>query len=97
MRYSLVAVDFLPPPVVGATLRKVAARLASGELRPLRHISHALGSAASAFRQMIQVGRAAACDDASARSLLVPAFRPWLYCIGHAAHLMSLFCPAVLL
>ena len=56
MRYSLVAVDFLPPPVIGATLRKVAGRLSSGELRPLRHISHCLGNVAAAFRQMIQVG-----------------------------------------
>lgn len=56
MRYSLVAVDFLPPPVIGETLHKVAGRLSSGELRPLRHISHSVGSVAAAFRQMIQVG-----------------------------------------
>ncbi len=58
VRYSLVAVDFLPPAVIGKTLRKVAGRLSSGELRPLRHISHSMGSVAAAFRQMIQVGAA---------------------------------------
>jgi len=55
VRYSLVAVDFLPPAVVGSTLRKVARQLAAGVLRSLRHISHTLGSVANAFRQMIQV------------------------------------------
>lgn len=57
VRYSLVAVDFLPPAVIGETLHKVAGRLSSGELRPLRHISHSMGSVAAAFRQMIQVGQ----------------------------------------
>lgn len=58
-RYSLVAVDFLPPAVIGETLHKVAGRLSTGALRPLRHISHSMGSVAAAFRQMIQVRR---CD-----------------------------------
>lgn len=52
--YSLVAVDFLPPSVINTTLHKVAAQLAAGVLRPLRQISHSMGSVASAFRQMIQ-------------------------------------------
>lgn len=54
VRYSLVAVDFLPPAVIGSTLAKVARQLASGVLAPLRSIAHRIGSAAAAFRQMIQ-------------------------------------------
>lgn len=52
--YSLVAVDFLPPAVVGTTLRKVARQLCAGVLRPLRSITHGLGVVPSAFRQMVQ-------------------------------------------
>ena len=46
MRYSLVAVDFLPPPVINRTLAKVARQLAEGVLRPLRHITHSVGGVA---------------------------------------------------
>lgn len=54
VRYSLVAVDFLPPSVVDGMLRTLACQLASGALRPLNHISHSLSNVAAAFRQMIQ-------------------------------------------
>ena len=52
--YNLLAVDFLPPSVIQSSLARIAASLAAGTLRPLRAISHPLGSLASAFRQMVQ-------------------------------------------
>ena len=54
VHYSLVAVDFLPPEVIQATLSKVSASLACGTITPLRQITHNLGTVATAFRQMIQ-------------------------------------------
>ena len=52
--YSLVAVDFLPPPAVNATLSRLAADLASGALRPLPHVVHDLAAVRAALRQMSQ-------------------------------------------
>ena len=54
MRYSLVAVDFLPPPAVQATLSRLAADLASGALRPLPRVVHDLAAVRAALRQMSQ-------------------------------------------
>ena len=52
--YSLVAVDFLPDPAVNASLRRLAASLASGALQPLPRVVHSLGSVQAALRQMAQ-------------------------------------------
>ena len=54
MRYSLVAVDFLPPPAVSATLSHIAADLAANRLHPLPHVVHDLGAVRAALRQMSQ-------------------------------------------
>ncbi|KAL4451846.1 hypothetical protein ABPG75_007508, partial [Micractinium tetrahymenae] len=54
VRYSLVAVDFLPPPAVNATLSRLAADLSSGALRPLPHVVHGLAAVRAALRQMSQ-------------------------------------------
>ena len=54
MGYSLVAVDFLPPPAVNATLSRLAGDLASGALRPLPHVVHDLAAVRAALRQMSQ-------------------------------------------
>ena len=35
VRYSLVAVDFLPPPAVNASLSRLSRQLADGVLQPL--------------------------------------------------------------
>lgn len=78
--YSLVAVDFLPPPVINNTLHKVAQRLASGVLNPLRSIGHGLGVVASAFRQMVQathVGKVVVAAERSGGA--PPAMQPRSY------------------
>ena len=54
VRYSLVAVDFLPPPAVQATLSRLSADLASGALRPLPRVVHSLAAVRAALRQMSQ-------------------------------------------
>ena len=72
-----MAVDFLPPPVIGATLANLAQQLADGVLRPLRHISHSMGGVAAAFRQMIQashVGKVVAAAERAGGA--PPAVRP---------------------
>ena len=66
--YSLVAVDFLAPPVIAATLHKISAQLTAGAITPLRQTTHALGSVASAFRQVIQashVGKVVVSTEAA--------------------------------
>jgi NADPH:quinone reductase-like Zn-dependent oxidoreductase len=67
--FSLLAVDFLPPAVIHRTLADVASALAEGIIAPLRHITHSLGAAATAFRQMVQashVGKVVVCPGGRA-------------------------------
>ena len=52
--YSLLAVDFLPPPVLHVLLSRLSRRLAAGEVRPIRSVCHPLRSVAAALRQMSQ-------------------------------------------
>jgi len=54
VRYSLVAVDFLPPAAVNASLSRLAADLSCGALRPLPHVVHGLSAVQAALRQMSQ-------------------------------------------
>ena len=51
---SFVAVDFLPDAAVQSAMRRVAAGVAGGLLRPLPVAAHSLSSASSALRQMSQ-------------------------------------------
>ncbi|MFZ9292567.1 MAG: KR domain-containing protein, partial [Ilumatobacteraceae bacterium] len=67
--YSLLAVDFMPPAVLGASLSRLSASLASGALRPLPLATHGLGSASAALRQMSQarhVGKVVVRGEAAA-------------------------------
>lgn len=52
--YSILAVDFLPPSVLNSTLEVISHQLATGELMPLRQISHTMGAVANAMRQLSQ-------------------------------------------
>jgi hypothetical protein len=52
--YSLVAVDFLPPPAVETILGRLAADLASQALKPLPRVVHDLAAVRAALRQMSQ-------------------------------------------
>ena len=52
--YSLVAVDFLPPPAVNATLTRLARDLSNGALHPLPRVLHELRAVRAALRQMSQ-------------------------------------------
>jgi NADPH:quinone reductase-like Zn-dependent oxidoreductase len=52
--YGLVAVDFLPPRVVGDALCSLSRACCLGALRSLTHIVHGLGSTSAALRQMSQ-------------------------------------------
>lgn len=77
-----MAVDFLPPAVINATLHKVADQLSTGVLRPLRHISHSMGSVAAAFRQMIQashVGKVVVSAEGAGAGAAPPALQPRSY------------------
>ena len=73
VRYSLVAVDFLPPPAVNASLSRLSRQLADGVLVPLPQVVHSLAEVRAALRQMSQarhvgkiVVRAAAGEAAKA-------------------------------
>ncbi len=37
MSFNLLAIDFLPPPLLGRLLQQVALKMADGRLRPLRY------------------------------------------------------------
>ena len=54
VRYSLVAVDFLPPPAVNASLSFLSSQLAAGVLAPLPQVVHSLSAVQAALRQMSQ-------------------------------------------
>lgn len=52
--YGLLAVDFLPPDVLGTYLRGIAAQMAAGALQPLRSACYSLSAAATAMRALAQ-------------------------------------------
>ena len=54
MAYSLVAVDFISEHSLHAALTRVAAGVASGQLRPLPAVMHSLTATQAALRQMSQ-------------------------------------------
>lgn len=54
MSYNLIAVDFLPPSAVNASLGRLAAALSAGALQPLPVVVHDMSSTAAALRQMSQ-------------------------------------------
>ena len=54
MAYSLLAVDFMSPPAMHASLMRVSAGLAANRLHPLPLIAHGMGAVAAALRQMSQ-------------------------------------------
>ena len=54
MRYDCVAVDFLPPAVLGASLQRLSALLAAGRLAPLPRVTFSFDAAAAALRQLAQ-------------------------------------------
>ena len=59
VHYSLLAIDFMPPPLLGRLLSRVAAKMADGRLRPLRNrLCYGLASAASALRALAQASHA---------------------------------------
>lgn len=62
--YGLVAVDFLPPAVLGSQLRSVSALLAAQRISPLRAVAFPLASVAAALRTLAQAshaGKVVAC------------------------------------
>lgn len=66
MQYSLLAVDFLPPDVLNSTLTHLSGELSAGRIKPLRQITHSMGSVANAMRQLSQashVGKVVASTD----------------------------------
>ena len=76
MAYSLVAVDFLPPPAVNTSLARLSSQLARGVLRPLRQVAHSMGTVAAAFRQMVQAGHVGKVVASAARPSGAPPALP---------------------
>jgi NADPH:quinone reductase-like Zn-dependent oxidoreductase len=70
--YSFVAVDFLPPPILGAQMRRLAARLAAGAARPLRGAAYPLPSAAAALRLLAQATHSGKVLALAPRAPLLP-------------------------
>jgi hypothetical protein len=54
VRYSLVAVDFLLPEAVNASLMRLSRQLAQGQLAPLPQVVHSLSAVQAALCQMSQ-------------------------------------------
>ena len=54
VQYSLLAIDFVPPSVMGHMLTRITHGLAGGLIRPLQSLSYGLGSIAGAMRAMMQ-------------------------------------------
>lgn len=53
--YNLLAIDFMPVPVLQAALRRIAGGLAAGTVKPLPLVQHGISEAAVALRQLSQV------------------------------------------
>ena len=59
MSYSLLAIDFLPPELIGKLLSRVVSKMADGHLSPLRHrLRYSLASTSSALRALAQASHA---------------------------------------
>ena len=54
VQYSLLAIDFVPPPIMGRMLSGIASKLARGTAKPLQALSYGLGGTAGAMRAMMQ-------------------------------------------
>ena len=54
VRYTLLAVDFLPPSAVQSALTRAAAAVSQGQFRPLPQVLHSLDNSVNALRQMSQ-------------------------------------------
>ncbi len=54
VQYSLLAIDFVPPSIMGRMLGRITQGLAGGLMRPLQSLSYSLGSVAGAMRAMMQ-------------------------------------------
>ncbi|GAX72979.1 hypothetical protein CEUSTIGMA_g431.t1, partial [Chlamydomonas eustigma] len=58
VQYSLLAIDFLPPQLLGGLMASVAQKVAEGKLHPLRSMCYSLASAAAAMRALAQAAHA---------------------------------------
>lgn len=54
VQYSLLAIDFVPPSIMGTMLSGIARSLARGTAKPLQALSYGLASTAGAMRAMMQ-------------------------------------------
>lgn len=54
VQYSLLAIDFVPAPIMGSMLSGIARSLARGAVKPLQALSYGLASTAGAMRAMMQ-------------------------------------------
>lgn len=54
MQYDRVAIDFLPPSVLSASLRHLSAILAENSVLPLPGLAYCFADAVAAFRQLAQ-------------------------------------------
>lgn len=51
MQHSLVAIDFLPLPVLNASLCQLASMLAAEQVAPLQRLTYSFSDVATAFKQ----------------------------------------------
>ena len=91
LRHQLLAMDFLPVPLLHAYLAEVAVDLAEGRLRPLPAVMHPMAVVASALRQMSQVGATPPC---LAALFVLSTPRPRLVCRSLFSSLACLRCSA---
>jgi hypothetical protein len=69
VRYHTVAVDFMPPPIIGAGMGRIAALLAGGRISPIPLQAYPLGDAVAALRQLSaarHVGKIVVADKGAA-------------------------------
>ncbi len=74
--YSLLAVDFMPPPVLGGLLGRVSGQMAAGQLAPLRTAAYPVTNTPAAMRTLAQaahVGKVVVSTSDVGRSRGLPA------------------------
>jgi D-arabinose 1-dehydrogenase-like Zn-dependent alcohol dehydrogenase len=74
--YSLVAVDFLPPTILGSQMNNLSASLAAGSAHPLRQAAYPLAAAATAMRLLAQASHSGKVVAAAPAAPLLPAQTP---------------------
>jgi len=85
VRFHTVAVDFMPPAVVGTGLATISQLFSAGEIKPLPALMHSLADASAAMRQLSAARHVGKVVARATPELRVPSTVSWVITGGTGA------------